>query len=104
MTEEQKSTSTTWIIAGLIGALLAYIYLKNKNPTITLQQPNQNISFNWKPLSNNPNQTTIQPQNINSETIPNETSYKNSEKWKITRTVDGDIDEIEVIRDAKITK
>ena len=65
-------------------------------PIVQLTQPTQPIPLNVPDL---PNVKYYQVENI-----PNETAYKNSEKWKITRNDDGDIDQIEVIRDAKITK
>lgn len=88
------------IIGITIGAAIVYILMKNNQNTLSTNLKQPNLSFEWKPLSD----TSQEQQIIAPQTDINETAYKNSEKWKITRNDNGDIDQIEVIRDAKITK
>ena len=123
MTEDNKS-SLTLIIGIALGAIIVYLFLKNKTPT-----PSPPIqTFNNSPLEsrldsieqqlhqlqqiqlhqlNSPSQQ-IQPQPIQQiqqpiqQPIQQQTNYNNSEKTNFILNKDGDIIGMETIRNAKI--
>ena len=117
-----KDDKTPYIIAGLIiGAAALFLIFRRNNDMQTQMKQSQIGVQNWKSLDNVPNfddvySKMIQPvsqvveQNI-VERVPkeveqidsNSTQYKNKEVWKIERDNNGDIAEISVSRDARVT-
>lgn len=125
-----RELTTSEIIGGLfIGAVLLFILTKkNESQQISdLRQSNVGIN-NWKSLDyvqdfdefNSRLTQSVKPaiqsetQNVDKisqnveqkvvEQIPdNSTAYKNEEKWKIMRDDNGDISEISVSRDARVS-
>lgn len=91
------------IVGSIIGAaIIYYIIIK---PTIRLQQSNQlqlQNRIQLLELQLQPYQQTqpYQPLTIQS---PLSSSYKNAEKWEITRNKEGFISNIRVSRDARVT-
>lgn len=62
------------------------------------------ISDRLKTLESRINMTNVPIQTNMNSSVPIIGSYKNNEKWLITRSKDGFIDNLEVIRDAKFNK
>ena len=125
-----RNLTTSEIIGGLfIGAVLLLILTrKDESQQISDLRQSQVGIYGWKPLDSIQNfddfnlkmtqssQPVIQSETQNAdqisqsveqkvvEQIPdNSTAYKNEEKWKIIRDDNGDIAEISVSRDAKVT-
>lgn len=94
MDSDSKSSLVTSIIGSVIGSLIIYYFIVK--PAIQLQQQMQKQQLMQEytrlqqPVEQQPMGQYIQ------------SSYKNNEKWAITRDADGFISNIEVIRDAKI--
>lgn len=111
MTEE-KSISRTGLIIGLIlsaafGALVAYLILRQPVissldipiHSVAAIQPTPPLAVMPPPLAMPSVGMEIMPSGTG---IGMGTRYNNKEKWKIIRNSGGDIDSIEVIRDANI--
>lgn len=118
------------IIKGLIiGGILLWIITRRNDMSMQNMQQNLQQShigiYGWKPLNNIQDfdefnsrltQSVVQPIVQNAEyadveqkvanveqTDISSTAYKNEEKWKFMRDDNGDISEISVSRDAKVT-
>ena len=117
-----RDLTTSEIIGGLfIGGILLWIFTRRNNDMQTQMQQSQIGVQNWKSLDipdfddvySKMTQpvTASQPvkQNVENteqkveQTDNNSTQYKNKEVWKIARNQDGDIETIEVERNAKVT-
>lgn len=118
------------LVSAAIGALVAYLVLSNKQKTLssldasvpasTIQQPTTHPAPSYTstsfasmspgimsgsafqhptthPIPDTPVSPSIMSGSMNGSVV-----YNNKEKWKIARNDNGDIDSIEVIRDANI--
>jgi len=144
MVEERKSMFNINTLFGIaIGAILAYLLLKNNQEVIIVRsQKQESHILNWQPLKDIPsvsklhyNTHQVQTEQLDMSEEPKavnehvqeqldaseepkavnehvqeqldtseelETTYKNDEKWKISRDSNGDITEIKVVRNAKV--
>jgi hypothetical protein len=117
-----EEIKTSDIIKGLIiGGILLWIFTRKNDMSMqNMQQNSQQTQIginNWKSLDyvqdfDEFNSRLTQPATVhNVENIEqkveqiddNSTQYKNKEVWKIGRNTDGDIETIEVERNAKVT-
>lgn len=116
--DEDKKSKTLCLLLGIAaGAFIVYLIMKSKQNLQQMNPPsddinNMNMLNNWKPLDNIPNISSI-PSISNILNIPSYdaansvvtetgTQYKNNEKWVIKRGSNGRIEELNIIRDAKI--
>ena len=127
MVEERKSMFNINTLFGIaIGAILAYLLLKNNQEVIIVRsQKQESHILNWQPLKDIPsvsklhyNTHQVQTEQLDMSEEPKavnehvqeqldtseelETTYKNDEKWKISRDSNGDTTEIKVVRNAKV--
>ena len=124
-----KDSDTPYIVVGLIIGVAALFLIFRRNNDMQTQMKQSRIGINnWKTLDNVPKfedvySKMIQPVAISQpveqdlqvveqgsqkvdhiEQIDNNsTQYKNKEVWKIERDNNGDIAEISVSRDARVT-
>lgn len=83
------------IIGSLIGGFIVYLLLKDRLIPTGQQQTSSLQHTRHTHTQRTDNIWEPRPLNLVNE-------YKNDERWKIVRNSDGDIDEISVVRDAKI--
>lgn len=96
MTENKGISVFGLVIAVLVGAAAGAViatYFANRSNTLSMLNAQSNAI---QTPSTHPMPTSIASMS------PGTTKYNNKEKWKIVRDAKGDIDSIEVIRDANI--
>lgn len=117
--EQKYKKDHSFIYIGLAfvaGAVIVYFLLRNR---LNVQQrlTQQYVEQSYQPItgmSSIEHRLTMLEQNIRHIQQPiqlpiqmdqpvQQNTYKNAEKWKIIRDVNGDITEIEANRDAKVT-
>lgn len=120
---DDKDKLINLIIGFALGAIAALIIIKMKeSKEHSLETEIKNISQNPSNIENissipnteelldrirklelrfESNSQAIMPSSTMLENIPQPNIYKNNEKWKILRNTEGDIEELEVLRDAR---
>lgn len=89
MDGDTKSMLTNIVSIVIAGAIIYYLFYK---PAIQLQQYQQQYQMRRQEYQ----QPILEQSRLGN-------SYKNNEKWAITRNREGFISNIEVIRDAKVS-
>jgi len=104
------------IIGSIIGGMVIFVLLKSQLVSQQRQQSLYNDPINshediYNGLSNISNRLRMIESNIQNAPIQQHisvptigSSYKNNEKWVITRDKTGHIDSLEIVRDAKVGK